>query len=79
MQSVLWDVDTSDYERPASFDIVQRVLSGVRPGSIVLMHDGGGPRDQTLGALPDVIKGLKAKGYRFVNLDTLLRVRERYA
>jgi peptidoglycan/xylan/chitin deacetylase (PgdA/CDA1 family) len=79
MQSVLWDVDTSDYERPASFDITQRVLSGVRPGSIVLMHDGGGPRDQTLGALPEVIKGLKAKGYSFVTLSKLLKVRDRYA
>jgi peptidoglycan/xylan/chitin deacetylase (PgdA/CDA1 family) len=79
MQSVLWDVDTSDYERPASFDITQRVLNGVKPGSIVLMHDGGGPRDQTLGALPDVIKGLKAKGYRFVTLSKLLGVRDRYA
>jgi peptidoglycan-N-acetylglucosamine deacetylase len=79
MQSVLWDVDTSDYERPASFDITQRVLNGVKPGSIVLMHDGGGPRDQTLGALPEIIKGLKAKGYRFVTLDKLLKVRNRYA
>ena len=79
MQTVLWDVDTSDYERPASFDIVQRVLTGVKPGSIVLMHDGGGPREETLGALPEIIKGLKAKGYRFVTLNKLLKVRERYA
>jgi peptidoglycan-N-acetylglucosamine deacetylase len=79
MQTVLWDVDTSDYERPASFDIVQRVLNGVKPGSIVLMHDGGGPREETLGALPEIIKGLKAKGYRFVTLSKLLKVRDRYA
>jgi peptidoglycan/xylan/chitin deacetylase (PgdA/CDA1 family) len=79
MQTVEWDVDTSDYERPASFNIVQRVLGGVKPGSIVLMHDGGGPRDQSVAALPKIIKGLRAKGYRFVTLDELLSVRERYA
>jgi peptidoglycan/xylan/chitin deacetylase (PgdA/CDA1 family) len=79
MQTVIWDVDTSDYERPASFDIVQRVLNGVKPGSIVLMHDGGGPREETLAALPEIIKGLKAKGYSFVTLDKLLAVRNKYA
>jgi peptidoglycan-N-acetylglucosamine deacetylase len=79
LQTVEWDVDTSDYERPASFDIVRRVLSGVKPGSIVLMHDGGGPREQSVAALPKIIKGLRAKGYRFVTLDELLGVRDRYA
>jgi peptidoglycan-N-acetylglucosamine deacetylase len=79
LQVVNWDVDTSDYERPASFDIVQRVLGGAKPGSIVLMHDGGGPRDQSVAALPRIIKGLRAKGYRFVTLDQLLGVKERYA
>jgi peptidoglycan/xylan/chitin deacetylase (PgdA/CDA1 family) len=79
MQTVGWDVDTVDYQRPASASIVQRVLGGVKPGSIVLMHDGGGPRDQTVAALPKIIKGLRAKGYSFVTLDELLGVRERYA
>jgi peptidoglycan/xylan/chitin deacetylase (PgdA/CDA1 family) len=79
MQTVEWDVDTSDYERPASFNIVQRVLGGAKPGSIVLMHDGGGPRDQSVAALPKIIKGLRAKGYSFVTLDELLGVRDRYA
>ena len=43
------------------------------------MHDGGGPRGGPSSALPEIIKGLKAKGYRFVTLDKLLKVRERYA
>ncbi len=79
LKTINWDVDTSDYERPAFGNITQRVLTGVRPGSIVLMHDGGGARDQTVRALPQIIKGLRAKGYRFVTLDQLLGVKERYA
>lgn len=79
LQTIDWDVDTSDYERPASFDIVKRVLGGVKPGSIVLMHDGGGPRDQSVAALPEIIKGLRAKGYSFVTLDQLLGAKGRYA
>src|SRR3712207_7079555 len=38
-----------------------RVVSGVRPGAIVLMHDGGGPRGQTLGALPLIVRRLRAR------------------
>ena len=75
----LWDVVTNDYKLPGTPAIVQAALSQARPGSIILMHDGGGPRDQTLAALPEIIKGLKAKGYRFVALDKLLKVRNRYA
>lgn len=79
LQTINWDVDTSDYERPASGDITNRVVGGVRPGSIVLMHDGGGARDQTVAALPEIIKRLRAKGYSFVTLDKLLNAKGRYA
>jgi peptidoglycan/xylan/chitin deacetylase (PgdA/CDA1 family) len=43
----------------------------VKPGSIVLMHDGGGDRKQTIDALPNTIKQLKAMGYTFVTLDQM--------
>ena len=79
MQAVGWDVDTSDYQRPPSSTIVRRVLSGAQAGSIVLMHDGGGERDQTVQALPQIIKGLRAKGYRFVTVDQLLGATEHFA
>jgi peptidoglycan/xylan/chitin deacetylase (PgdA/CDA1 family) len=62
----LWSVDPSDYLRPGAGVIAQRVLSQVRPGAIVIMHDGGGDRSQTVAALPAVIAGLEAGGYRIV-------------
>ena len=61
----LWTVDSHDWERPGTSVIVKRVLTGVKDGSIVLMHDGGGNRSQTVAALPTILKTLKAKGYGF--------------
>ena len=78
-QVVNWDVDTEDYTRPGTDSIIRTVLGQTRAGSIVLMHDGGGPREQTVAALPQIIRGLRAKGYKFVTLDTLLAARDRYA
>ncbi len=62
---VLWSVDTQDWRRPGVGQIVSHVLSNVRPGSIVLMHDGGGDRSQTVGALGAILDGLAARGYTF--------------
>jgi peptidoglycan/xylan/chitin deacetylase (PgdA/CDA1 family) len=72
LTTVVWDVDPSDYARPGTDAIVRRVLAGVRSGSIVLMHDGGGPRGETLAALPRIIDALRARGYRFVTVPELL-------
>ncbi|WP_344328154.1 polysaccharide deacetylase family protein [Kitasatospora putterlickiae] len=69
--TVLWDVDAKDWSRPGPAVIAERVLSQVRPGSVILMHDGGGDRSQTVAALPAVITGLRARGYRIVDLDAL--------
>jgi len=54
--------------------IVQRVIADVQTskGNIILMHDGGGDRSHTVAALPQIIDGLRAKGYDFVSLATLL-------
>jgi len=68
----LWDVDTNDYKLPGTPAIVQTALSQARPGSIILMHDGGGPRDQTLAAVPQIIKGLRARGFRLVTVPELV-------
>jgi peptidoglycan/xylan/chitin deacetylase (PgdA/CDA1 family) len=68
---VLWTVDPRDWTRPGARVIAQRVLDHVRPGSIVLMHDGGGDRSQTVEALKLVIAGLKARGYSMVTLSRL--------
>ncbi|MFE2110574.1 polysaccharide deacetylase family protein [Kitasatospora sp. NPDC059463] len=70
--TVLWDVDAKDWSRPGPDVIAERVLSQVRPGSVILMHDAGDDRSQTVAALPAVITGLRDRGYRLVSLDELL-------
>ncbi len=69
---VLWDVDPSDWARPGAVLIAGRVLMQARPGTIILMHDGGGDRSQTVAALPLVIEGLLDRGFRFTRADHLL-------
>lgn len=73
MVNVIWTVDSRDYTRPGTPAIVSRVLRAARPGVIVLMHDGGGPREQTLAALPAIVHGLRRRGLRPVSLLRLLR------
>lgn len=70
--SVLWTQDSRDWERPGAAAIVSNALSGIEPGSIILMHDGGGNRDQDLEALPQILQTLTAQGYKFVTLKELL-------
>ena len=69
---VLWDVDPSDWARPGAVVIAGRVLMQTRPGTIIVMHDGGGDRSQTVAALPLVIEGLLDRGFRFTRADALL-------
>jgi peptidoglycan/xylan/chitin deacetylase (PgdA/CDA1 family) len=72
LATVLWNVDPVDWALPGTAAIEQRVLAQVRPGSIVLSHDGGGPRGQTLAAYPHIIAVLRARGYRFETVPQLL-------
>jgi peptidoglycan-N-acetylglucosamine deacetylase len=72
LATILWNVDPSDWALPGVSAIVQRVLAQVRPGSIILSHDGGGPREQTLRAYPQIISTLRARGYRFLTVPELL-------
>lgn len=65
---VTWNVDTRDWKHARAGTIVRRAVSGTRPGSIVLMHDGGGDRRQTVAALPRIIERLRARGYTFTTL-----------
>ena len=69
---VLWSVDTEDYLQPGVTTIVQRALAGAHPGAIILMHDAGGTRTQTIEALPIIIARLRARGYRPVTIPQLL-------
>lgn len=65
---VVWTVDSRDWTKPGTTAIVQRVLKNVHSGSVILMHDGGGNRSQTVAALPTILKALKAQGYGFRTL-----------
>lgn len=78
MKTVLWDVDPSDWSNPGSAAVYSRVVGAVRPGSIVVMHDGGGNRSGTLAALPRIIDTLRRRGYRFATVSELLGHRIAY-
>ena len=64
LATVGWNVDPSDYTQPGTATIVHRVLEQVRPGSIIISHDGGGPRSQTLAAYPAIIAALRRRARR---------------
>jgi peptidoglycan/xylan/chitin deacetylase (PgdA/CDA1 family) len=69
LTQVLWNVDPSDYLRPGASVIASRVVAAATGrGLVVGIHDGGGDRSQTVAALPAIITGLRAHGYRFVRL-----------
>jgi peptidoglycan-N-acetylglucosamine deacetylase len=72
LRQVIWSVDTLDWRFRTVSSVTSRALAGARNGSVVLMHDGGGNRSATAGALPGVIKKLRAKGFDFVTLDELV-------
>ncbi len=69
----LWSVDTGDYLQPGVQTIVQRALAGAHPGAIMLMHDAGGTRTETIQALPTIIGDLRARGFRLVTVPQLLK------
>jgi peptidoglycan/xylan/chitin deacetylase (PgdA/CDA1 family) len=71
MKNVLWNIDTVDWSTPGTGAIIARA-SAAGAGSIVLMHDGGGPRGQTVAALPEIISNLRSRGLRLVTVTKLL-------
>lgn len=72
----LWNVDPADYSRPGMQKIINRVVYGAFPGGIVLMHDGGGDRSETVAALPGIIGELRDAGYQFVTVEELAKASE---
>jgi len=66
---VLWSLDPADWSPGSSAkEITKRVLAAVRPGSIVILHDGGGDRTATLTALPAIVRGIRHRGLQLVAL-----------
>ncbi len=66
LRSLGWDVDPEDWRNPPAKTITARILKATGPGDIVLLHDGGGDRKQTVASLAGTIAKLKKKGYTFV-------------
>ncbi len=75
---VMWSIDTKDYQQPLATVLVDRVMTQAHAGAIILLHDGGGPRDRTVEALPMIISSLKQQGYRFVTIPELLQIQQNY-
>jgi peptidoglycan/xylan/chitin deacetylase (PgdA/CDA1 family) len=78
MLTIGWNVDPMDWSRPGAVAISGRVVEAARPGSIVIMHDGGGPREETVAALPSIIRALRSRDYRLVTVPELLGLRPAY-
>ncbi|MBV6625282.1 MAG: polysaccharide deacetylase family protein [Rivularia sp. (in: Bacteria)] len=71
---LMWSADSRDFQKPAPATMVNTVLKNARPGGIVLLHDGGGDRTNTIKALPQIINKLKQQGYSFVTIPELLEM-----
>ncbi len=72
-QPLGWDVNSGDVAQPDPEVIVREVLRQTKPGSIVVMHLVGAPNaPATAQALPEIIRGLRARGYELVTLERLL-------
>lgn len=72
-----WSQDTRDWSQPGAKKIADNVLSNARNGDIVLLHDHGKDRSQTVEALKQIVPELKQQGYRFVTVSELLKMNPR--
>ncbi len=68
LRPVLWNIDPQDWRHPGADVIADDVVNNVRAGSIVLLHDGGGDRSQTLAALATILPTLSSLGYGFASI-----------
>jgi peptidoglycan/xylan/chitin deacetylase (PgdA/CDA1 family) len=78
--AVTWDDAPSDWDPIPAAELVRRTLAQVHPGSIILLHDGmnltlGADQSETVKALPRIIDGLRALGYRFRTVPELIGAR----
>jgi peptidoglycan/xylan/chitin deacetylase (PgdA/CDA1 family) len=67
-RQVLWDVDTNDWKKPGVAAIEHAILTGAQPGNIILMHDGGGNRSETVKALDQALTKLDKLGWAYHSL-----------
>jgi chitin deacetylase len=74
---VMWSSDSVDYSLPSVPRLINNVFRQAKPGGIVLMHDGGGNRSQTVQALPTIIANFRKQGYSFVTIPELLEIEDK--
>ncbi|WP_329485553.1 polysaccharide deacetylase family protein [Kitasatospora sp. NBC_01246] len=67
---VLWDIDTRDWDHHDPAQVLARVEAGVRPGSVILMHDTENQRE-TLAVVPELVRRLRGAGYTLVTVPEL--------
>lgn len=70
--TVMWDGSAEDWNLPGVYTIVNKTLYYARDGAILLLHDGGGNRAETVAALPIIISTLKSRGFKFVTIQQLV-------
>ncbi len=68
--SILWSVDTNDWQQPGAEAVISRAVDGAQPDGIVLMHD---IHETTVAVAADVADGLLARGFTLVTIDQLFR------
>lgn len=71
---ILWDVDPLDWRRPGPSVVMNRIVQGARPGSIILSHD---IHAGTIKAMPETFDKLQAKGFKFVTVSELIAMAKR--
>lgn len=67
-------IDPDDWQRPGVEEIVQRTVAGAEggEGNVILLHDAGGDRSQTVAAIPQIVAALRERGFQFVTISELL-------
>lgn len=73
MPTIMWDVDTRDWQHPGVSVVINRAVGQARPGSIILLHD---IHESTLRAVEGVVTGLQARGFRIVTVSQLLALNQ---
>lgn len=73
LTTILWNDEARDWQRPGVNVIIQRIFRLARNGAIILLHDGGGDRSQTVAALPSIIEGLRQRGFQLVTIQQLVQ------
>ena len=72
--TVLWDVDTRDWQKPGVSKVVSRAVGQAEPGSIILLHD---IHASTLAAVEQIVVGLQQRGYKLVTVSQLIAMGRR--